>query len=293
MGLLNVKTYVPFLQWLTFVVAAAGLVYGLYWIVNEIGKNNLRSEIALPFLVVLGVLVIVLLLGLLSVAFSFRNMTDRGQALGLPEGSVRAVVALLLVVLFAILSISLYTSLAQGNIDQITGLTAAQKDALFAKVPNEIVGIAPSDPQTKPPTYSVWHRAPENRASQDFAKQLLVMIGTLVTAVASFYFGTSSVASAQAAANRSTAANPVVKTITPVSTARGAPTPLTIGGQSLGSVNAVTLSKGATKVSATDVLSNTSTVTCSVTLDEAGDWDVTVTDESGAQAKSPIQLKVQ
>jgi hypothetical protein len=284
----------PAIGALLALIAAGGAVVGLVALVQWLGKNT-RMEVTLPSLVIVGVLVIVLSLGLMAVAFSFTNMTDRTQALGLPDGSVRAVVALLLVVLFAILSISLYTGLSEGTVDSISQLSAPQKDALIAKmVPSEIVSV--SDPtKTDPPTYTVWHRSPASVPSQDFAKQLLVMIGTLVTAVASFYFGTSSVASAQAAAARGSSGNVGIHTLAPTTIPRGSRQTVTISGENLGAITAVTLSNGLTKVSGTNVLSNAGTVKFDVALDPTaptGDWDVTISDAAGAQTKSPVRLTV-
>ncbi len=59
---------------------------------------------------------------------------------------------------------------------------------------------AKAEDATSNSLYRVYSREPANQAGTDLAKQLLVLIGTLVTAVASFYFGSKAVADAQAAA---------------------------------------------------------------------------------------------
>lgn len=277
------------------VLVFLGAIVGIgVWLVRNGGTliaSTPSRENALPTLVIVGVLVIVVSLGMLSVVFSFRNMTDPKQALGLPDGSVRAVVALLLVVLFAVLSISLYTSLSQGSVDAISNLSAAQKDDIVKKFSGDIVAVSdpPVDPAT---TWTVWRRAPSNKTSEDFAKQLLVMIGTLVTAVASFYFGANTVASAQASSRSADSAKPVISGIDPNPIAKDALKDVKLTGENLGSVKAVNLSNGGSIVPAQNVSSNPGTVTFKAQL-QSGNWDITVIEVNGTQTKASVQLKAE
>jgi hypothetical protein len=62
----------------------------------------------LPLLAIGGVLVLILMLTVVAIIFSILGLTNKEQAMGLPEGSIRAVIALSLIVLFAILSVFLY-----------------------------------------------------------------------------------------------------------------------------------------------------------------------------------------
>src|SRR5712692_6279451 len=141
------------------------------------------NEVKLPIIAIAGVLLLLGALAVVSVAFSLFELSDKTQALGLPEGSIRAVIALSLIVLFAIFSVYLYSSL---------------------------IGQSPSSPNA------------------DFAKQLLVLIGTLVTA--------------------------------------GATSPLEIRGDRLDLVKEVKIVFGSNQVVASDVVSNASTVRCQLEL---------------------------
>jgi hypothetical protein len=137
-----------------FAVLCVGAALGITsW--RLLGRAD-GPEVVLPLLAIGGVLSLLIVLALMSVFFETLGLANKEQALALPEGSVRAVIALSLIVLFAILSIYLYASLRAAG--------------------------------------------PHTPVSDDFAKQLLVMMGTLVTAVASFYFGANTVASAHKAA---------------------------------------------------------------------------------------------
>ena len=71
--------------------------------------------IKLPVLVVIGVMALFATLALVAVTFSVAGLTDPKQPLGLPEGSVRAAIALSLIVIFAITSIYLYSSLSKAD----------------------------------------------------------------------------------------------------------------------------------------------------------------------------------
>lgn len=85
------------------------------------------------------------------------ELTDRRRAFGLPDGSVQAIIALSLVLIFVIASLYLYSTLP---------VKAADVDA-------DLV---------------------QNK--REFGQQLLTTVGTLAVAVAGFYFGTKSVEAA-------------------------------------------------------------------------------------------------
>lgn len=127
-------------------VAALGGTLGFLaisgWVIS-----TLDHHLQLPLLIV------VLLIGLLSaiafvvIAFGIFRLVDRTQALGLPPGSVQAIIALSLILLFVTLTVFLVLQMKNRQ---------------------------PTDP------------------SVDVAKQVLTVLGTLVTAVSAFYFGSRS-----------------------------------------------------------------------------------------------------
>jgi len=91
------------------------------------------------------------------IAIALMSKKNKKEALGLPVGSVRAIIAILFVIFFALLSVVFYFN--SGN------------DAKY---------------------------------NSDLAKQIITILGTLVTAVSSFYFGSK--ASEQAHTNAAAAA---------------------------------------------------------------------------------------
>jgi Clc-like len=121
---------------LIFAVVSVGWV--VYLVVNT------GTALGLP---VLALLSIILLLGALLIFTTLINaigLSNKNSALGLPDGSVRAILALALLGLFAILTSSV------------------------------LAGHPKADSQV-----------------DEFGKQMLTLVGTLMTAVISFYFGSS------------------------------------------------------------------------------------------------------
>jgi|HubBroStandDraft_6_1064221.scaffolds.fasta_scaffold674224_2 hypothetical protein len=186
--------------------------------------------IKLPLLVIVGVMALFATLALVSVTFSLADLDDKTQPLGLPEGSVRAAIALSLIVIFAIVAIYFYTSmLVQPCSNCKADKTSAplQKSTsyvtravLAAEQPPKGADQAPQSPaQSNPPKTS--EAAPaatpapatlndNNRtAANDFAKQVFAVVGTLMTSVASFYFASRATATGSPAPTQ--ASTPIPK----------------------------------------------------------------------------------
>jgi hypothetical protein len=141
--------------WLLALGGGALVVFILVWVMLKFTDSNAsNATVGLPLIVIVGVIVLLIVIALVTFTFSVLGLTSKKEALGLPDGSVRSIIALMLLVLFAILSLYLYN-------------TVGGKDGPAA----------------------------------DIAKQLITLLGTLVTAVASFYFASNAVASAHAAAH--------------------------------------------------------------------------------------------
>jgi hypothetical protein len=275
-------------RWVLPGFAVLGLIVlvGILVLVGvHLAKQNITPEAKLPLLTIVGVIALFTSLALVAFGFAAVDLTDRTQALALPEGSIRAAIALCLVVLFAIISVSLYSGLAEGPIRYLAGLTKDQSDAFTRDtVRVQIITTLPVG-TADDTTYTVYYRQSPSRASEDFAKQLLVMIGTLVTAVASFYFGTKAGHTAPAPETRGP---PVLASVDPNTLALGATTDLELTGSNLLPVTQVSLVQGANKLTATDVMSSDSAISCKVkvpTGTPAGKWDVLVTDASGRTAR--------
>ena len=156
------------------------------------------AEIALAIVLIAAAATLIIVVAMLSVVFNRLQISDSDEAMGLPSGSIRSIIALLLIVLFFISAIYLYSSVAQGPTPgptrSLNGITAAQLATLpvgeIDRVETRIVNNAT--------VYDVilTGRLPDNQRAGDIAAQLITILATLVTAVAAFYFGANSVKSA-------------------------------------------------------------------------------------------------
>jgi len=154
--------------------------------------------VGLPILAIFGIMILFGALALISTLFARLDLSDSTQAFGLPEGSIRAAIALSLIVLFSIISIMLYQTLNKPYV--ISDLTDDERATLVKDPAIRVLAVLPqpcrpagsADATAACPAgalrYAVHVRQPAAQESTDLAKQLLILIGTLMTSVTSFYF---------------------------------------------------------------------------------------------------------
>src|SRR5664279_5106315 len=94
-------------------------------------------EIILTLLLLFGIVVLLGSIGALLVLLAGFGIIDPKEALGLPSGSVRAIIALTLILIFAIVSVFLFWN-SGHNVYESTGLSADQITLLPR---NQIVSI--------------------------------------------------------------------------------------------------------------------------------------------------------
>ncbi|RKE24336.1 hypothetical protein B0G76_8218 [Paraburkholderia sp. BL23I1N1] len=181
-------------------IAAAGT---FVWLISD---TNVPDSVRLPVLSIGGVTVLLIVLTCVATIFQYFGLTDKDQALALPGGSIRAVIALSLVVLFAALTVFLYQGISVGGPrNRIENVSQADRDKFMeshASAPDLQIIQNPgrgsggaSDPTA---SYTITYRNPNPQEVTDFANQLLVTSGTLMSAVTSFYLGARTATSAAA-----------------------------------------------------------------------------------------------
>ena len=146
-------------RWLAGVITIAAtflLTFAFVWVVSVALREG-DDAVRLPLLIIAAVIGLLAAIGFVVVAFSLFKLINPNQPLGLPEGSVRALLALLILVIFAAMTIFFFGSMR-------TKATGADPAAVSA--------------------------------ASDLAKQVITMLGTLLTAIASFYFGSQSATTA-------------------------------------------------------------------------------------------------
>lgn len=182
----------------------------IFTLVAWAGSQGLPAEIQLPLLLSAGVVLLLMALAAVTVVFRQQQLTDPKEALGLPSGSVRAVIALTLILIFAIMSIYLYSRNVNLTTRTVPNITQEQLDRIPAQ---QIFSVAPVTTPSPPPNaspppagaptpaprFNAQIIAPVSPVGEDIAKQIITTVSTLVVAISAFYFGTSAVTAAQAA----------------------------------------------------------------------------------------------
>ncbi len=212
-----------------------------------------------------------------------------------------------MIVLFGIFTVYFYSSLSDRTHDQVTsvdGLSTESANALKTNLANgrflaEVVTKGGTKDKPAVETHKIFFKGGPDPASVDFAKQLMTLMGTLVTAIASFYFGSATVKVSAGGGPSGPAGNPAapsLKTIAPATiTTRDTPVKLSMAGDGLAGVNAVALKHDGWKdIEARDVTPTATQVVCNVVVPSdapKGPWTVKVTGSSG-EAQLPNVLQV-
>jgi hypothetical protein len=321
---------------IALIISVSLLLFYLGW------TNRLSSEILLPLLAIVGVVCLLAALTFAAVIFAKVGVADKTQALALPEGSVRAVIALSLIVIFAIVSVFLFGGLANGELRRLTVFSRAEAIALKESTarPDSTIEIVFIDPplETAPEkggttsassksrtsgsmtsdtatsdvptsdmttsdaasskkrnsqekeTFEVGYRSRVSHDASDFAKQLITLLGTLVTSMAGFYFGSRTATAALNPAGGSP--TPTITSVTPSRVSSTAGTiQVAIVGSGLNGTKGVKLSNPAQQaIEGTIVQKSDSAVVCSLPIPTTpGKWDLVITGD-GDQVRQAFEV---
>lgn len=159
-------------------------------------------EIALTVWILLGLSALIVLLTLVAWISRVMDGTANRGALNLPNGSVSAVIALLLLLLFAFSSIYLFSQLSSS--ESRGAKSTGVSESTLAGFPSErVISVNVAEAGAADGTGRTYDvvLAPASGASTDFAKTLFATLSTVVIAIVGFYFGqraaTSGVQAAQ------------------------------------------------------------------------------------------------
>jgi hypothetical protein len=186
------------------IVLVAGL--GGFYVLNNLPAYLTSSSMTIVVLLVAGFVAVTLLLYLGTIILRTAGLSTKKEALGMPEGSIRALIAMSLILMFAIIGVTVLYSGMGGEPIQSNGISAAELERLENV---QIISISVVDPAASPGAerFNVTARPELSQAGHDFGLQLLTTVSTLVVAVAGFYFGSRAVAQgAKSAAAAQTAA---------------------------------------------------------------------------------------
>ena len=176
-------------------VLVGAVIYGF---ITLYGKDGPSKGLEGVVLLVAGFVTVALLLYLGTLVLRALDMGAPAEALGMPEGSIRALIAMSLILIFAIIGIQVFAAGSAGIELMSTGLTQVQIDALRADgaivVSQNLLTPVPAPPAAA--LYDVTTRQVMTQEAHDFGLQLMTTVSTLVVAVAGFYFGSRAVSQA-------------------------------------------------------------------------------------------------
>jgi hypothetical protein len=252
------------------------IVSVLGFLIKSTSLVDIAPDIIIGLVVVLSVCVLVLLLFIMAAGFKVLGLNDPEQAVGLPKGTISAMIALLLIIVWVIVSVYVFFTLP--------GITS------IASIGNR--GTSTTTTAKTSNGSTVTTVAPDMTVVDDTIKlgqQLYTTMSTLVVAIAAFYFGSSSVRTAQSTQSQASG-NPSITSITPKKGNQGQTNlPLTIIGKNLGSPKSVRLTLDTeTPIVATGISytqTEISMIECIISLannSRVGQWDGCHSDCCGA-----------
>ena len=282
---------------LLFIIAYALNKAGLfqYLFAGSGGQGTSDEAVTLSAIVLLGLALVVVLMAVLVIVYKALDLTSKDQALGLPEGSIRALIAFSLVLIFVCLGAFLYHNVnnidlggSSGKLTKITQdqLNELQKQFIVAYEPvrDEKTGTQLKDGDKL--LYNATYFGKRSKEADDFAKQIFTTLATVFVSVISFYFGTSVMISATKAARDGGSATvrasaPAINNLNPKNLHAGSPdTVLKIAGDGLSSVSKVKFD--GVEVKPTNVTNQEVTVTIpAAILASPKTVKVTVANENG------------
>jgi hypothetical protein len=211
------------------IVSASLLFFAALMMYHFFPDANTGSDYTrISAIVLVGLASTIFFIAILAITFSVMGVENREQALGLPEGSVRALLAFSLVLIFVCLSAFLFSEVnkpcmnCDKTLDRVNDAQLAELRANFTVAAEQAVddkGLPLyekiQDPSNKDntindlkhPLFKVIYYPKHNADAADFAKQIFTTLATVFVSVVSFYFGSSVTTSAAAAGVKAGRAN--------------------------------------------------------------------------------------
>jgi len=260
-----------------------GLAVALGCAVYFAKPDEVEDEVRTAGLIVFAIVWFMALLFLMAAGFSRMGLADNKQALGLPEGSVRSMIALMLIMVFIIFGIYLFNRTGSGFWIRLPDSVGKPN---FNTAPYKTFDHLSYEKGTDN-IYKVWALQQASEDGKKLAQQLVTTIGTLVVAVSSFYFGSATATSAAKKDGGAATPDPVVGNVTPNQGRSGDTMKVDINGSGFDSVRSAKFTKSGKVIEAKIDGATSSVIHCTLqtqqkdetgkeTNAEVGKWDVVV-----------------
>lgn len=253
--------------------------------------TDVNPDVLIPVVAIGSAVGLLFSLAFLSIVFSALDLSDRSQALGLPEGSIRALIALLLITLYIVTAIFLYNQLRFPAMAERTTRYIGISEAELTQIPlEEVVAIRVTPvgvDGAEERTFDVDRELPrveKSAVSQRFAEQILTFTSTLVATIAAFYFGARSVAVAHGV---TVPLLPVIRSIKPGEGNQGEEIKdIEILGKDFESPKTVKLVLGSDEMAFAEVMSSSAMIRCKLTIptsQQTGKYELIVINADGGE----------
>lgn len=190
------RPLVRVLGWTLTTVILLALLWIVYLLLKPVLAGLVSPGQKPPTVLLLGIAfavgTLILLAALVAFAFVGREIDGDGDdvrgALSLPHGSISAVLALIILVVFSLSSIHVFSEIRAGEDGGIQSRGVTQE--ALAALPDDRILAVVAEPivEGQPPTYVVTLSNPHEN-STDFASELMTIFSTLLIAIVGFYFG--------------------------------------------------------------------------------------------------------
>lgn len=182
-------TWAALVLLVTLVAVPGAMVVAVRWLKHS---DFLQPEILVPIALIIGLVGLITALSAMVAVFVRAGVVNKDEALGFPSGSVRALIALLLILMFAILAVFFYSQVRGGEV--LESVSRAEYEGLLAQ--DRVVGAKLVNDNVNDALDKFDVRVASDQQSTDIAKQLLTTLSTLVVALAAFYFGNKAITTA-------------------------------------------------------------------------------------------------
>jgi len=119
-------------------------MYGLYKYAGYLDKARTENAQALTFLILVGLALVIALMAGLGIVYSMLGIADPKQALGLPEGSIRALIAFSLLLIFVCLATFVYKGAEGATLVEVGRLTRVNTQQLVSLEKSFTVAAQPA-----------------------------------------------------------------------------------------------------------------------------------------------------
>ncbi len=177
-----------FLRILWLLLSAIGSTSLCVWLLIWAGRQEWSPEYKILTFIIVSVVGLTLTLLVVAVTLHLLGLSDAKQALALPEGSIRSVIAMSLLTIFCILFVFLYGSLAKAGTGTTPPLTQSQAEEATRQLKEKFL-YRTTTGELGSERYVVYYQQAESKDATDLAKNGVVALVTLLTSVVSFYFG--------------------------------------------------------------------------------------------------------